>query len=1008
MVGASYQHKGAGIGPSPAGLARFARRPCADARLPPRLLGEEELLQDIIDEILAYTPLLSQTHPAELADITLLHLRQELPADAAARREREEQAASARRKAALAKPEKERSRDEQLAAEGMFSRIGFDSVSTSDWDRLALDDHRPNYFPASPLKEPFKSLFEHAPAEALRLVRELSNHAMTAWRQLFQLDWHRPGTPIPLEIAFPWGTQQFWGSPREYLWSRGFWAPKALGCAWLAAENWAMAELERGTDPDGLIRQIVEGNESIASLALALAVARQAGVVSDTVQPILESPRIWRADIRRGREEISFKTSSLIGFTDESHRPHAEAVDAINKRRVRQDDIRDLVGTYVLVTSRSEKMRAAIRRFAEEPEYDFEEHRNEPGARRDLANFAASMTHWADLANYHAVKAEMGDTVEAVYFVDPEASTPEAQERQANARAVLTEQALFVWAQKSLKSGAIDQMFAYANAIEHAQRIDREGSVAADQWPDAGSVAWGGVAGAAAVALRFREVSSEEERAWARGLLEKVAKASEPIDPSWSSMSVIPWHAGIFAARGLAADLRSSEASPTAGEDLLRLAAHPLEMVALAALESLFALFDTVSHLAWTGLCLGFDLCVLPPRGRMITPEAYHAAEAERRAAALSTAIAAARASADWRVPRIPAAPWTFVPGAQPSRRPRIPTSREDFDDDEIVEDGAWRPAPEIWHSQFAAKIVQLVPIAVVLVMPGPSKSFLTFVRTMLEWTIESVAPSWDPDGRDSDRRRTQIHEWRDDFARQLGRIAGHLPPDVVERELLAPIVALRTDPCFSLLAPLVDMFLRAHVMDAETVSPSATRIMEVVLDRLLSWHGFDRTGYRAGELHGFDLPMLVKALMFVAALNAPGARRFANGDWSDIALILPIVDRFVRAAGWASTVMTKYLTLCEHAREAYPADQFADQVLSILSLGDEALEKWHGSMLPARIAGLVQRYADAQSPMPSNLGESLLRILDILVDQGDRRSAALQLTEAFREIKLPSKVADS
>ena len=36
-----------------------------------------------------------------------------------------------------------------------------------------------------------------------------------AWRQLHR---HlRGGTPIPLELTFPWGTQAFWGGDREYL-----------------------------------------------------------------------------------------------------------------------------------------------------------------------------------------------------------------------------------------------------------------------------------------------------------------------------------------------------------------------------------------------------------------------------------------------------------------------------------------------------------------------------------------------------------------------------------------------------------------------------------------------------------------------------------------------------------------------------------------------------------------------------------------------------------------------
>lgn len=55
-------------------------------------------------------------------------------------------------------------------------------------------------------------------------------------------------------------------------------------------------------------------------------------------------------------------------------------------------------------------------------------------------------------------------------------------------------------------------------------------------------------------------------------------------------------------------------------------------------------------------------------------------------------------------------------------------------------------------------------------------------------------------------------------------------------------------------------------------------------------------------------------------------------------------------------------------------------------------------SSMPFLLKGSI----DQNSPMPVILAAPLLRILDILVDQGDRRSAALQLTEAFREVKLP------
>ena len=114
----------------------------------------------------------------------------------------------------------------------------------------------------------------------------------------------------------------------------------------------------------------------------------------------------------------------------------------------------------------------------------------------------------------------------------------------------------------------------------------------------------------------------------------------------------------------------------------------------------------------------------------------------------------------------------------------------------------------------------------------------------------------------------------------------------------------------------------------------------------------------------------------------------------------MPIVDRYVRAAGWSSTIMSFFLTLCERAGSSYPADPFADQILAIVGVPEIQLPGWRSTMLPARIAGLVQQFASRETPMPRALGQKLLRILDILVDMGDRRSAALQLSEMFREIQ--------
>jgi hypothetical protein len=264
---------------------------------------------------------------------------------------------------------------------------------------------------------------------------------------------------------------------------------------------------------------------------------------------------------------------------------------------------------------------------------------------------------------------------------------------------------------------------------------------------------------------------------------------------------------------------------------------------------------------------------------------------------------------------------------------------------------------------------------------------------------LEAVAP-WVRQGR-RDRSEARLFEWTHELGSVLGKAAGLCSQAEVEARFLTPIFALEGDHCWELLAPFVDLYICMYVYDAKEVPSDAPALLMRCLERFLQAPPFHPETYRSGELHGFDQARLAKALMFVA-LDEPTlcAARYANGNWSEIDRVLPVVDRFVRSAGWVSTVMSHFLKLCEWAKDVYPAEQFADQVLHVIDGGSPPLKGWHGTLLPARIAGLVQCFADRETPMPLKLGQKLLRILDLLVDIGDRRSAALQLSESFREIQ--------
>lgn len=962
-----------------------------------RVIASERLRNDKFKEIMDFSATLASTHPQILAELTLKHLREELPNDQVAREREEMRRSAEHRKKLLEKPEAERTRKEQMFIDGAFSSVmGVHQFSHHDWQALAIDRDSHNFFPPSPLREPFHSLFALAPSHALGVVGSVCNHAITAWRQLHTLDYERRGTPIPLEIQFPWGTQQFWGGDREYLWHRGMWAPHGLESAFLAIEEWCLAELGRGRPVDELIRQILEGNQCIAILGTAAMLVLHTERVSETAFPIVMAQRLWFADFNRMVQDRSHASAALIGFRpgDEAH---YKAVQAIQARPVRQKTLRWFAPNYVLSPEFGERARAAILAFKDNLPFEYEEHRKIPAAQAELMRRAEEYAELAQLENYIARKSPQNKDLIEVRHVSPSAAKPENVRKVETATRFLQQGNLWAWASKSFENGVLDDGIAIPAAVEVAKRLDDPTLFTPGNEEEKGTRR-GAVAGTAAVVLQFRAGRPEEQILWAREVLARAVQMPESYEGFWSPQSVIPWHPSIFAARGLAADLRSGTAAPGAAVVLLSLVAHPLEIVALTALVEIATLAEKETKLVWAAFHLAFDLCRIEPTPRDKRPgpgDPIHSSERMREA--LLRAVEFYEKGAGWLPLPLPPTAWIRVEPT--SAETEAGADIEFAEEDKEHSRDAWTAPPTHWYSQYAAKVLQRVPVKSLLASSA-SMEFMSFISSGLDWTIAKNNPPWLKKGR-RDRESSQHYEWTDQLGSTLGDIAGRLSADEVEKRFLRPIFELEGDACWALLSPFTSSFVCRYVYDERNVPKGAVEVIRLCIERLLQSSAFDHDSYYAGELHGFDQPRLVETLMFVSVEKAGGAARYVNGDWSEIGLILPLVDRYVRAAGWAGRVMSHFLTLCERAKSAYPAEIFADQILAVLGEGALALKGWSGTLIPARIAALVQFFADRDTPMPHMLGQKLLRILDLLVDMGDRRSAALQQSESFREIRI-------
>ncbi len=951
-----------------------------------RVTNTERIREDAFHDIIAYSPILAQSLPQSVVELSLAFLREELPDDQVAREEQELHDEAEWRKAALAKPEAERSRQEEMALSGGFYLRTVGDFSNHDWERLSIhDDHR-NFWSPSPIREPFHSLFQSSPDEALRLLRELCSHAMTAWRQLHRYSRDRDRTPIPLELTFPWGTQRFWGTDREYHWFRSTWAPKAIGCGFRALEEWCFAELERNRPVDELIQKIVEGNECIAILGTAATLALHTETVSEATLPLVTSQRLLAADHNRWAQDILPTASSA------------------NARPVRKKQLSWMVPMFVFATGPiRDRACEAILNFKNNLPFPYEEHRNIPEAREHLTAQALEYAELADPKNYQAYRTKEDSDEVAIVHVSPSAAKPENVARAEEASKRLRQSSLWTWASKSFEEKTLSDTYTVEDAIALAKDADASDLFkhpSDENEEELLGMRRGAVAATAAIALNFREGRTQEDLEWARDVLRRAIRLPEKPDLMWSPGSVIPWHQAIYVARGLAADLREGISARGATRDLLGLIAHPLEIVSLTALDEACKLWSKDAKLTWAALILAFSLCHVPPRPsdqlRQHGEALHSSSEAQ---AAVDAALAFYENGSGWASLPLPPPAWVKV---EPGKGRRGHQSYEDYDA-VYATDAAevWGEPDVFWHSKQAAEILQRIPFDAVLSSSARS-ALLDFLAGVLDWTNQKNAPPWVKPGR-RDRSATRIFEWTHALGSRLGWVAGLLPLSDFQARFLDPILGLEGDNCWALLSPFTSTYVCAYVYDAPVVPADAVVTLDLCLGRLLQDSAFKRDAYRSGEFSGFHQPELVRTLMFVSVERADLAARYVNGDWSEISRILPLIDRFVRAGGWAASVMDPFLTLCERARGNYPAEAFADQVLAILGDGPDNLKGWYGTFIPARIAELVQHFAHRDTPMKLALAQKFLRILDMLVDMGDRRSAALQLGEVFREVRLPS-----
>lgn len=946
-----------------------------------RAVATDRMRSEAYGDLMGFSPTMVDVSPESIVAVAKAQIMEELPQDRAEREEREQDEHFDRLRSIREIPEKDRTETQRKFLENThFHAIGMDRY---DLDDIGISRHDNYYFPGSALHEPFVTLFAKRPDLGRALVRELANHATTGWRQIHSINAHQMGTPLPVEVDFPWGKQTFWGDWHVYNWFMGQLAPQPLECAYLALTYWAFKEIEAGRPTSDVIREVLEGHECLATLGLALVLSLETFEVSATTLPIVSCQRMWEYDMAR---VVQFPNRDLdilgFGFMNRLTDAKADAKKFLDSRESNKREVKELALRFAVSKPKElrERFREALAAFPKDLPYQFVGQRSDAMLTAQLRETAVGWAPLGDIKNYRKYEQEDGAAV--IGYEPPIPLSDDQEKRMAESETFLQEHTVIAWATQSLGANALQPQVDLENAVSFAKKRDRRGVLARRrEGGDHGSQT---VLSAVAVAVIRFAPPENPHLAWAWDVMDRVAKMAEPAKVYGGER--IPWHPAKHLVIALFHDRKSKTPRPNDVKHLIAMAMHPNEEVSELALDALF--LDVDEHVRWVAAQMAVDLCIL------------HAFEMDNGGKRDYSANQKARRDTKARTFRRLNAkktdPLTAIPPAwvRSPRRPR-------FDHDGKALE--WGDPNPFFNSQLAAKLFVKFPIEEWLASTKYRPLVEQWLAQLVTWTAERMMPTWQ-DQRDrwqrSSTRESQLTEWNSTLGQLIARAAPLVTLIFARDCLLAPF--LKSDEQgLRVLAPFTQEAVIRHVIDAPTVPPNTFELLDDCAARVSLDPTFSPGSYRAGEVSGWDMPKLIKALLFVP-LDEPagGSARFANGDWSQVGIVMPIVTKMIGSAGWSTFVAQTFMTLCERAGTAYPVRDFAAQANLMLDALPNAKGAWSGTTLPARVAATVQRLADANFPLRSDDAQSLLRILDALIDLGDRRSAALELTSAFKNVQ--------
>lgn len=268
-----------------------------------------------------------------------------------------------------------------------------------------------SFLPPAPIQGPFFYLLLNDEDEGLRLIHSLTNVATDKWCEYQrQKEFDRPGlNPLPVEINFPYGSQQFWGNTQVYCWFRGTTVgPYAVMSALMALEEWMERQIESGGDVETLFHKVLAESSSVAVLGICVSMAlAYPEKCLKAVLPIVSSPYVWEMDLARLVHDGSNSWKTLKEWEwDSSKKLYYDVIERQSERPQRSREIRQLAMYYVLSDDESLRIpfENAVAQFTENLPFWYQEEVEDPSAVAPLLDKMENYQVFGKRENYRQQK----------------------------------------------------------------------------------------------------------------------------------------------------------------------------------------------------------------------------------------------------------------------------------------------------------------------------------------------------------------------------------------------------------------------------------------------------------------------------------------------------------------------------------------------------------------------------------------------------------------------------